>query len=60
MQMREGRTPKKTKMEGKQPRGRPRTKWIDQIKKDIEMRGKIGKKYRKTGSGRKRQLEISL
>ena len=26
--------------------------WIDQINKDIKMRGKIGKKYKKTGSGR--------
>ena len=28
-----------TKMEGKPPRGRPRTRWIDQIRKDVEMRG---------------------
>ena len=28
-----------TKMEGKRPRGRYRTRWIDQIRKDIEIRG---------------------
>ena len=27
------------KIEGKLPRGRPRTRWLDQIRKDIEMRG---------------------
>jgi hypothetical protein len=26
-------------MDGKLPRGRPKTKWIDRIKKDVEMRG---------------------
>ena len=26
-------------MEGKQPTGRPRSRWRDQIRKDIEMRG---------------------
>ena len=26
------------KWRGKRPRGRPRTRWIDQIRKDIEMR----------------------
>ena len=42
MQMQEERIPKKMlhiKMEGKRPRGRPRTRWIDQIRTDIEMRG---------------------
>ena len=41
MQLREERIPKKTlhtKMEGKRPRERPRTRWTDQTKKDIEMR----------------------
>ena len=33
----------------KRPRGRPRTTWISQIGKDIEMRGK---KYKKTDSGK--------
>ena len=27
-----------TKMEGKRPRGRPRTRWIYQIRKNIEIR----------------------
>ena len=27
------------KMERKRPRGRPRTRWIDQIRKNIEMIG---------------------
>ena len=41
-----------TKMEGKQPRGRPRTRWIDQIRKDLKMRGKImGKNARKQKVG---------
>ena len=26
-------------MEGKRPRERPKTRWIDQIRKDIKMRG---------------------
>ena len=34
-------------MEGKRPRGKPRTRWIDQIKKDINMRGKLGRNIRK-------------
>ena len=44
MQIGEERIPKKllhTKMEVKWPRGRPKTRWIDQIRKDIEMR--VGK-----------------
>jgi hypothetical protein len=42
MHMKEERIPKKTlhtKMEGIKPRGRSKTRWIDQIRKDIEMRG---------------------
>ena len=42
MWMEEERIPQKmlhTKMERKQPRGKPKTRWIDQIRKDIEMRG---------------------
>ena len=42
MRMREERIPRKKlhrKMEGKRPRSRPRTRWIDRIRKDIEMRG---------------------
>ena len=42
MKMRKERISKKmlhTKMVGKCPRGRPRTRWIDQNRKDIEMRG---------------------
>ena len=55
MQMGEKRIPKKmlhTKMERKRLRGRPRTRLINQIRKDLEIRGKIGKKYKKTGSRR--------
>ena len=37
-------------MEGKGP-GRPRIRWIDQIRKYIKIREKIGKKYKNTGSG---------
>ena len=42
MLMGEERIPKKIlhkKMEGKSPRGKPRTRWINQIIKAIEMRG---------------------
>ena len=42
MQMRDEMISKKmlnTKMEGKRPRGRPRTRWIGQIRKGIEIRG---------------------
>ena len=41
IQMREERIPKKmlhTKMEGNRPGGRPRTRWIDQIRMDIGTR----------------------
>ena len=50
MRMREERIPKKmlhTKMEEKQPRGRPRTRWLDQIRKDIELRGENWEEYKK-------------
>ena len=43
MQMKEERILTKilyTKVEGKRPKERPRTSWIDQIRKDIEMRVK--------------------
>ena len=43
-------------MDEKQPRERSRTRLIDQIRKDIEMREKLGRK-RKQEVG---QLEISL
>ena len=63
MQFTDERIPKKmqhTKLEGKQPRGIPRTRRIDQIRKDIEMIGeKYEKKYNKTGSGRI-EIEMSL
>ena len=39
-------------MEGKRPRARPRTRW--EIIKDIQMKGEIGKKYKKSGSERLR------
>ena len=42
MRLGEERIPKRnlpTKMEGRLPRRRPRTRWIDQIRRDIEMRG---------------------
>ena len=41
MSIGEGRIPKKMlyiKMEGKRSRGRSRTRWIDQSRKDIEIR----------------------
>ena len=45
------------KMERKLPRGRSRTRWTDQIRKDMEMRGKIGKKYEK---GESLRIETSV
>ena len=40
-------------MEGKQPSRRPRTRWIDQIRNDVEKWvGKIGNKHKKSGNGR--------
>ena len=41
-----------TKMEGKRPKGRPRTREVHQIRKDIEIRGGIGNKYKKIRTGR--------
>jgi len=41
-----------TKMEGKLPRERSRSRCIEQIRKNIDMRVENGKKYKKTGSGR--------
>ena len=41
VQMTGERIPKKmlhTKMEGKEPKGKPRSRWINQIRKDIDMR----------------------
>jgi hypothetical protein len=37
-------------MEGKRPRGIPRTRWIDQIRKDIEMG--LGRNTRKQEMGK--------
>ena len=54
MQMREERLPKKMlqiKMEGKWPRGRSKTRWIDQIRKNIKMRGENWKKIQENRSG---------
>jgi hypothetical protein len=37
------RIPKKTlemKLRGRRPRGRPRTRWMDQVMRDVEKRGK--------------------
>jgi hypothetical protein len=41
--MADERIPKKMmemKLRGRRPRGRPRTRWMDQIKRDMEKRGK--------------------
>ena len=43
------------KME-EEPRRRFRTRWIDPIRMDIEMSGRIGKKYKKT---RSRRIEMA-
>ena len=40
------------KPEEKRPKGGSRGSWIDQIRKDIEMRGEDGKKYNKRWIGR--------
>ena len=41
-----------TKMEGKQQRLRSRIRWIDPIRKDIEVRGENCEEIKKTGIGR--------
>jgi hypothetical protein len=41
--MADERIPKKTlemKLRGRRPRGRPRTRWMDQVMRDVETRGK--------------------
>jgi hypothetical protein len=43
MRMADERIPKKIlemKLRGRRPRGRPRTRWMDQVKRDMERRGK--------------------
>ena len=41
-----------TKTMGKRSRRKPQTRWIDKIRKDIEMRGKkLGKRTRKQKVG---------
>jgi hypothetical protein len=43
MRLADERIPKRTlemKLRGRRPRGRPRTRWIDQVMRDVEKRGK--------------------
>jgi hypothetical protein len=43
MRMADERIPKRTlemKLRGRRPRGRPRTRWMDQVMRDVEKRGK--------------------
>ena len=47
-----------TKMEQKGPRGRPQTRLTDQIRKDIEMRGRNWEEIQEIGENRR--LDISL
>ena len=57
MWMTEEGIPKKmlhTKMEGKQPRGSPWTRWIDQIRKEYRNEGKIVQNTRKLEVGEQR------
>ena len=54
MLMREERIPMKMlhpKLEGKQPRETPRTTWIKQIRKDVEMRVELERNKRKQEVG---------
>ena len=60
MPMGEKKIPKKmlhTKMVGELSRGRSRTRWIDQIRKEM---GKLGRNIRKQEMGELKWLEISL
>jgi hypothetical protein len=62
--MADERIPKKMlemKLRGRRPRGRPRTRWMDQVKRDMKKRGK---KWTQVKGNRKwedkEQMEISL
>ena len=58
--MREKKIPKQilhTKMEGKRPRERSRSRGIDHIRKDIEMRGE---NWEEIQENRNRRIEIAL
>jgi hypothetical protein len=49
MRMADERIPKtmlEMKMRGRRPRGRPRTRWMDKVKRDAEKRGKKWKQVK--------------
>jgi hypothetical protein len=63
MRMADERIPKRTlemKLRGRRPRCRPRTRWMDQVMRDVEKRGKKWTQVKRDGMGRQGQMEISL
>jgi hypothetical protein len=62
--MADERIPKKTlemKLRGRRPRGRPRTRWMDQVMRDVEKEGEeMDAGETRWGMGRQGQMEMSL
>jgi hypothetical protein len=55
MRMADERIPKRTlemKLRGRRPRGKPRTRWMDQVMRDVEKRGKKWTQVKQDGMGR--------
>jgi hypothetical protein len=63
MRMAGERIPKKTlemKLRGRRPRGRPKTRWMDQVLRDVEKGEEMDAGETRQGMGRQGQMEISL
>jgi hypothetical protein len=55
--MADERIPKKMlemKLRGRRPRGRPRARWMDQVKRDMEKRGKKWMQVKQDRAGKTR------
>jgi hypothetical protein len=46
------------KVKGKFPRGRPRTRWEQQVRKDVTQKEEHGRKLRRTSCGKPRYMEM--
>jgi hypothetical protein len=63
MRMADERIPRRTlemKLRGRRPRGRPRTRWMDQEMRDVEKRGKKWTQVKQDREWEDREMEISL